>query len=98
MITVAELFEKSTESLQLFTDGEKRYSQLLFDICNEVLRTGKRGRPLKVLPKGLVLRLKNKSSKRRDSEGKLKKRENYNFRDIVSCHFLTFICNSEDSQ
>ena len=75
MITVAELFEKSTESLQLFTDGEKRYSQLLFDICNEVLRTGKRGRPLKVLPKGLVVRLKNKSSKRRDSEGKLKKVE-----------------------
>jgi hypothetical protein len=61
MITVAELFEKSTESLQLFTDGEKRYSQLLFDICNEVLRTGKRGRPSKELPKGLVVRLKNKS-------------------------------------
>lgn len=75
VITVAELFERSTESLQLFTDGEKRYSQLLFDICNEVLRTGKRGRPSKVLPKGLVVRLKNKSSKRRDSEGKLKKVE-----------------------
>ncbi|MGL5033847.1 MAG: hypothetical protein ACRC6M_08610, partial [Microcystaceae cyanobacterium] len=40
MMTVAELFEKSTESLQLFTDGEKRYSQLLFDICHEVLKTG----------------------------------------------------------
>ena len=47
MVTVAELFEKSKESLQLFTDGEKRYSQLIFDICNEVLRTGKRGRPSK---------------------------------------------------
>ena len=51
------------------------YSQLLFNICHEVLRTGKRGRPTKVLPKGLVVRLKNKSSKRRDSEGKLKKVE-----------------------
>jgi hypothetical protein len=60
MITVAELFEKSTESLQLFTDGEKRYSQLLFDICNEVLRTGKRGLPSEVLPKALVVKLKNK--------------------------------------
>ena len=53
----------------------KRYSQLLFNICHEVLRTGKRGRPTKVLPKGMVVRLKNKSSKRRDSEGKLKKVE-----------------------
>ncbi|UXE61700.1 MAG: hypothetical protein KA717_01680 [Woronichinia naegeliana WA131] len=75
MMTVAELFERSAESLQLFTDGEKRYSQLLFNICHEVLRTGKRGRPTKVLPKGMVVRLKNKSSKRRDSEGKLEKVE-----------------------
>ena len=75
MMTIAELFERSTESLQLFTDGEKRYSQLLFDICHEVWKTGKRGRPSKVLPKGLVIRLKNKSSKRRDADGKLKKVE-----------------------
>ena len=61
MITVAELFEKSKKSLQLFIDGEKRYSQLIFDICNEVLRTGKRCRHSKVLPKGLVVKLKNKS-------------------------------------
>ena len=61
MITVAELFEKSKKSLQLFTDGEKRYSQLIFDICNEVLRTEKRDHPSKVLPKGLVVKLKNKS-------------------------------------
>jgi hypothetical protein len=26
-MTVAELFERSAESLQLFTDGEKRYSR-----------------------------------------------------------------------
>ena len=61
MITVAELFEKSKKSLQLFIDGEKRYSQLLFDICNEVLRTAKRGHLSKILPKALVVRLKNKS-------------------------------------
>ena len=48
---------------------------LLFNICHEVLKTGKLGRPVKVLPKGMVVRLKNKSSKRRDSEGKLKKVE-----------------------
>lgn len=72
--TLVELFDK-TESIKLFTDGERRYSKLLFDICHETLKTGKRGRPRKVLPKGLSVRLKNKSSKRRDSDGKLKKVE-----------------------
>jgi transposase-like protein/IS1 family transposase len=72
--TLSELFEQS-ESLALFTDGERRYSQLVFAICHEVLQDGKRGRPRKVLPKGMRMRLKNKSSKRRDSKGKLKKVE-----------------------
>lgn len=72
--TLSELFEQS-ETLSLFTDGERRYSQLVFDICQEVLRNGKRGRPRKVLPKGLRIRRKNKSSKRRDSKGKLQKVE-----------------------
>ncbi len=72
--TLAELFDQC-EDLALFTDGERRYSQLVFDICHEFFHRGKRGRPTKVLPKGFVVRLKNKSSKRRDSEGKLKKVE-----------------------
>ena len=38
-------------------------------------KTGKRGRPRQVLPKGLIVRLKNKSSKRRDAGGKLDKIE-----------------------
>jgi transposase-like protein/IS1 family transposase len=72
--TLVELFDK-TEAIKLFTDGERRYSKLLFDICHETLKTGKRGRPRKVLPKGFSVRLKNKSSKRRDAEGKLDKVE-----------------------
>lgn len=72
--TLLELFDQS-EAIALFTDGERRYSKLLFDICNEVLHSGKPGRPPKVLPKGMTARLKNKSSKRRDSKGKLKKVE-----------------------
>lgn len=72
--TLAELFDQS-EALALFTDGERRYSQLIFDICHELFRSGKPGRPVKVLPKGVVVRLKNKSSQRRDSQGKLKKVE-----------------------
>jgi hypothetical protein len=66
------LFDK-TEAIKLFTDGERRYSKLLFDICHETLKTGKRGRPRQVLPKELSVRLKNKGSKRRDAEGKLDK-------------------------
>ena len=47
----------------------------MFDICHETLKTEKRGRPRQVLPKGLSVRLKNKSGKRRDAEGKLDKVE-----------------------
>ena len=72
--TLTELFDQS-ESLALFTDGERRYSKLLFDVCNTILRNGKQGRPRRVLPKGMTVRLKNKSSKRRDSQGKLMKVE-----------------------
>lgn len=74
VVTLTELFDQC-EGLALFTDGERRYSQLIFDICHENFQRGKRGRPTKILPKQLVVRLKNKSSKRRDSEGKLKKVE-----------------------
>jgi len=72
--TLAELFDQS-EALALFTDGERRYGNLLFNICHEILGNGQGGRPSKVLPKGITVRLKNKSGKRRDSEGKLKKVE-----------------------
>ena len=46
----------------MFTDGERRYGNLLFEICQEVLRTGKPGRPKKTLPKGVKVRIKNKGS------------------------------------
>jgi transposase-like protein len=51
-----------TDDLTLLTDGERRYSNLLFEICQEVLRTGKPGRPKKVLPPGVKVRIKNKGS------------------------------------
>lgn len=72
--TLAELFDQS-DALVLFTDGERRYSQLVFDICHELFYSGKPGRPPQVLPKDFSIRLKNKSSKRRDSQGKLEKIE-----------------------
>ena len=58
-MTLTELFDQS-EALVLFADGELRYSQLLFDIRHKVVRNGKPGRHPKVLPKGMIERLKNK--------------------------------------
>ena len=49
--------------MTLVTDGERRYSLLLFEICQEVFRSGRRGRPRRVLRRGVRVRLKNKGSK-----------------------------------
>lgn len=51
-----------TQDITLMTDGERRYSSLLFDICHELLKSGGRGRPKKVLKKGVSVHLKNKGS------------------------------------
>ena len=40
---------EQTGDLTLLTDGERRYGSLLFELCSEALRTGKRGRPKKTL-------------------------------------------------
>ena len=56
---------KQTGSISLLTDGERRYGNLLFEICYDVIRTGKPGRPKKRLPKGVRVRLKNKGAKKR---------------------------------
>ncbi len=63
-IQLVSLVIDRTKDLALITDGERRYGNILFEICNEVVRTGKRGRPPKVLRKGLKSRLKNKGSQR----------------------------------
>jgi len=44
--TLAQVINQ-TDDLSLFTDGERRYGNLLFEICQEVIRTGKVGRPKK---------------------------------------------------
>jgi transposase-like protein len=46
METLARVVEQ-TSDLTLFTDGERRYGHILFDICQEVIRTGQVGRPKK---------------------------------------------------
>jgi hypothetical protein len=56
--------EKKTEDVTLMMDGERRYGNILFEICYELLRTGKPGRPRKSLKKGVKVRLKNKRTQR----------------------------------
>ena len=51
-----------TKDISLITDGERRYGNVLLEICHELVRTGKRGRPRKTLKKGAKVRLKNKGS------------------------------------
>jgi hypothetical protein len=63
MEKVSQYIEKS-DDLTFLSDGERRYGNMLFDICSEVLRTGERGRPPHVLPTGVRIRVKNKGSQR----------------------------------
>jgi len=51
-----------TSDITLVTDGERRYSILLFEICYECFRSGRPGRPRRVLRRGVRVRLKNKGS------------------------------------
>ena len=44
MTTLAQVIEQ-TDDLTLLTDGERRYGHVLFEICQEAVRTGKVGRP-----------------------------------------------------
>ena len=53
----------TTGDLALITDGERRYGQVLFDLCSKRVRTGKRGRPPRTLPKGIQVRVKNQGSR-----------------------------------
>jgi len=61
MKTLSQVVER-TGDLSLLTDGERRYGNILFAICREVIRTGKPGRPKNTLPKGAKVRVKNKGS------------------------------------
>ena len=51
-----------TKDFSLITDGERRYGNMLFEICYELIKDGKPGRPKKTLKKGIKVRIKNKGS------------------------------------
>jgi len=59
-----------TEDLSLLTDGERRYGNILFEICHELVKSGKRGRPPKVLPEGVKVRVKNKGNQNHKPGGR----------------------------
>jgi len=51
--------------MTFLSDGERRYGNMLFDLCSEILKTGKRGRPPATLPKGVKVRVKNKGDQKK---------------------------------
>jgi transposase-like protein len=53
---------RQTGDLSLVTDGERRYGNILFELCRQVVPTGQRGRPKTALPEGVRVRVKNKGS------------------------------------
>lgn len=63
MEIVCELIE-NTGDISVITDGERRYGSTLFELCNELVRNGKPGRPRNTLRKGVRARVKNKARKK----------------------------------
>jgi transposase-like protein len=61
-IRTLDKIARQTHDLRLFTDGERRYGHLLFEICHELVKNGKPGRPKKTFKKGVHVRLKNKGA------------------------------------
>jgi len=53
---------RHTHDLRIFTDGERRYGNLLFEICHELVKNGKPGRPKKTFKRGVHVRVKNKGA------------------------------------
>lgn len=74
MTTLVQVIEQ-TQDLTLMTDGERRYGNLLFEICRQALRTGQVGRPRLTLPQGVKVRLKNKGDQNRHQGPKRPKYE-----------------------
>jgi hypothetical protein len=61
-IKTLDQMARQTHDLSLFTDGERRYGTLLYEICHELVHNGKPGRPKKTLKRGVHVRVKNKGS------------------------------------
>jgi transposase-like protein len=61
-IKTLDKIARQTHDLRIFTDGERRYGNLLFEIWHELVNNGKPGRPQKTFTRGVHCSIKNKAS------------------------------------
>jgi hypothetical protein len=61
-IKTLDKIARQTHDLSIFTDGERRYGNLLFEICYDLVHNGKPGRPKKTFKRGVHFRIKNKGA------------------------------------
>ncbi len=58
--TFLDALIRKTDELSLFTNSERHYGNLVFEICSEVVHTGKPGRSKTTLKPGVKARMKYK--------------------------------------
>ena len=61
-IKTLDKIARQTHDLRIFTDGERRYGHLLFEICYALVKNGQPGRPKKTFKRGVHVRIKKKGS------------------------------------
>ena len=61
-IKILDKIARQTHDLSIFTDGERRYGHLLFEICYDLVHNGTPGRPKKTFKRGVHCSIKNKGS------------------------------------
>src|SRR5215813_108 len=61
-IKTLDKIARQTHDLSIFTDGERRYGNLLFEICYDLGKDGRPGRPKKTFKRGVHFSIKNKGS------------------------------------
>ena len=61
-IKTLDKIARQTHDLSIFTDGERRYGNLLYEICYDLVHNGKPGRPKKTCKRGVHVSIKNKGA------------------------------------
>ena len=66
---LVELIHRTNE-FTIVTDGERRYGNILFDLCREVINNDVNESPMTVLQKGILVGLKNKGNNKPNKKPK----------------------------
>lgn len=61
-IQTLDRIARTTQDVRIFTDGERRYGNLLFAICDALVKNGKPGRPKQTLQRGVRFRIQHTGS------------------------------------